>query len=92
MITGELKNKIDSPDIVGRARTRAAEKDRPCTEKPFCVPRAEIVENGYDLFINKDKKVEYTPVEYPPTSEIMAELRTQERQIDAEMSKLERML
>ena len=82
----------DIPDIIARFRARAAEKDRPRTEKSFCVPRAEIVENGYDLSINKYKKIEYTPVEYPPTSEIMAELRALERQIGEEMSRLEELL
>ncbi len=82
----------DIPDIIAHFQARAAEKDRPRTEKSFCVPQAEIVENGYDLSINKYKKVEYTPVEYPPTSEILAELRALERQIGEEMSKLEELL
>ena len=56
------------------------------------MPKAEIVENGYDLSINKYKKTEYKPVEYPPTSEIMAELRELEREIGADMSKLEELL
>ena len=71
---------------------RSAEKDRQRTEKSFFVPKAEIVENGYDLSINKYKKTEYKPVEYPPTSEIMAQLRKLEQEIGAEMSKLEELL
>lgn len=55
---------------------RKTKKTGPRTEKSFLVPKAEIVENGYDLSINKYKKTEYKPVEYPPTSEIMAELRS----------------
>ena len=39
------------------------------------------MENGYDLSINKYKKTEYKPVEYPPTSEIMDELDKLEWQI-----------
>ena len=34
----------------------------------------------------------YKPVEYPPTSEIMAELRRLEKEIGEEMSKLEELL
>ena len=56
------------------------------------MPKAEIVENGYDLSINKYKKTEYKPVEYPPTSEILAQLRELEVEIDEEMSKLEELL
>ena len=82
----------DIPDIVARFHDPEEEKDRPRTEKSFLVPKAEIVENGYDLSINKYKKTEYKPVEYPPTSEIMAELRELEMQIGEEMSKLEELL
>lgn len=82
----------DIPDIIARFRNLDAEKDRQRTEKSFFVPKAEIVENGYDLSINKYKKTEYTPVQYPPTSEIMAELRKLEREIDAAMDELEGML
>ena len=82
----------DIPDIVARFHNPEEEKDRPRTEKSFLVPKAEIVENGYDLSINKYKKTEYKPVEYPPTSEIMAELRELEMQIGEEMCRLEELL
>ena len=38
------------------------------------MPKQEIAENDYDLSVNKYKKTEYVAVEYPPTSEILAEL------------------
>ena len=82
----------DIPDIIAQFHDLDKEKDRQRTEKSFFVPRAEIVENGYDLSINKYKKTEYKPVEYPPTSEIMAELRELELEIGEEMSKLEDLL
>ena len=82
----------DIPDIVARFHNPEEEKDRPRTEKSFLVPKAEIVENGYDLSINKYKKTEYKPVEYPPTSEIMAELRELEKEISTAMDELEEML
>ena len=82
----------DIPDIIARFRNLDAEKDRQRTEKSFFVPKAEIVENGYDLSINKYKKTEYKPVEYPPTSEIMAELENLEKEIGTAMSELKAML
>ncbi len=82
----------DIPDIITRFRHLDAEADRQRTEQSFLVPRQEIVDNGYDLSINKYKKTEYKPVEYPPTSEIMAEIRALEREIGKEMSILEEML
>ena len=63
----------DIPDIVERFKNREKEMDRKRTDKSFMVPKQEIVDNEYDLSINKYKQIEYTPVEYPPTSEIMAE-------------------
>ena len=82
----------DIPDIIARFRNLEAEKDRQRTEKSFFVPKAEIVENGYDLSINKYKKTEYKPVEYPSTQEIMAELHEIEMQITAGLEELEGML
>ena len=82
----------DIPDIIARFRNLEAEKDRRRTEKSFFVPKAEIVENGYDLSINKYKKSEYIAVEYPPTSEILDELDELERQITEGLKDLRGML
>ena len=82
----------DIPDIIARFRNIEGEKDRQRTEKSFFVPKTEIAENGYDLSINKYKKTEYIPVEYPPTSEIMAQLRKLEKQIGTAMDELDKML
>ena len=82
----------DIPDIITRFRHLDAEADRQRTEQSFLVPRQEIVDNGYDLSINKYKKTEYKPVEYPPTSEIMAQIREMEMKIGEEMEALEEML
>ena len=82
----------DIPDIITRFRHLDAEVDRQRTEQSFLVPRQEIVDNGYDLSINKYKKTEYKPVEYPPTSEIMAQIRELEQEISAAMDELEEML
>lgn len=82
----------DIPDIIRRFHDRAAEKDRARTEQSFMVPKAEIAENGYDLSINKYKQVEYVPVEYPPTAEILADLHELEMQISQGLAELEGML
>lgn len=85
-------NENDIPDIVERFHHREQETERKRTEKSFMVSKQEIVDNGYDLSINKYKEVEYVPVEYPPTSEIMANIREIEREIGNEMDELERLL
>jgi type I restriction enzyme M protein len=82
----------DIPDIISRFKKTNSEKNRKRTEKSFLVPKEEIVSNDYDLSINKYKQTEYKPVEYPPTSEIMAELRNIEKEISASMDELEKLL
>lgn len=79
-------------DIVARFRTLDSEDERRRTEQSFFVPKEEIVGNDYDLSINKYKRTEYVPVEYPPISEIMEKLRELERQIAIEMDELEKLL
>ena len=82
----------DIPDIIERFNNRENEKGRERTEQSFFVPKQEIVDNDYDLSINKYKKIEYVPIEYPPTSEIMAEIRSLEKDIAKEMDELEKLL
>ena len=82
----------DIPDIISRFRNLEAEKDRERTEQSFFVPKQEIVDNDYDLSINKYKKTEYVAVEYPPTEEILAELDSLNEQVAAEMAELKAML
>lgn len=48
------------------------------------VDKQEIVDNDYDLSINKYKKVEYVAVEYPPTEEILDEIDKLNAQIAKE--------
>lgn len=85
-------NDNDIPDIIARFHNLAGETDRARTEKSFFVDVGEIVENGYDLSINKYKKIEYVPVEYPPTEQIMAELHELEMEITKGLTELEEML
>lgn len=68
------------------------EEGRARTEQSFFVPKQEIADNGYDLSINKYKKVEYVPVEYPSTAEIMADLHELEMEITAGLAELEELL
>ncbi len=82
----------DIPDMIERFQNLDQETKRKRTEKSFMVPKKDIVENGYDLSINKYKEIEYVPVEYPPTSEIMANIRKIEQEIGREMDELEKLL
>ena len=62
------------------------------TQQSFFVPKDEIIANDYDLSINKYKKVEYKPVEYPPTSEILGKIKALEAEIQTGLAELEAML
>ena len=82
----------DIPDIIERFRNLDKEVDRKRTDKSFMVPKQDIVEKDYDLSINKYKEIEYVPVEYPSTSEIIANIREIEMEIGKEMDELEKLL
>lgn len=82
----------DIPDIVSRFHHLEGEEDRQRTDQSFFVPKHEIVDNDYDLSINKYKKVEYKAVEYPPTGEILAEINKLEKQIQQSLNELGVML
>jgi type I restriction enzyme M protein len=82
----------DIPDIVKRFHNRKDEVDRERTEKSFLVSKQEIVDNDYDLSVNKYKEVEYEKIEYPPTSEILDELEEIQKDITESLAELRRML
>ena len=82
----------DIPDIIARFRNLAAEEGRERTEQSFFVNKQEIVDNDYDLSINKYKKTEYIAVEYPPTSEILDELDRLNEEIAQATKELREML
>lgn len=82
----------DIPDIIERFHHLEGEQERKKTEQSFFVTKEEIAANGYDLSINKYKEVEYVPVEYPSTQELMADLHEIEMEITAELAELEGML
>ena len=85
-------NENDIPDIIERFHNRDRETERARTEKSFFVSKQEITDNDYDLSINKYKKQEYVPVEYPPTGEILEQIFELERQIGEELRELKGML
>ena len=82
----------DIPDIIERFHNLDKEVDRERTEQSFFVDKTEIVGNDYDLSINKYKKTEHVPVEYPPTSQILAELNALENEIAQGLKELGELL
>lgn len=82
----------DISDIIERFHNRDKETDRARTEKSFFVPKQDIVDNDYDLSINKYKQIEYTPIEYPAPKEIMDKILELDAQIAKELTELKAML
>ena len=68
------------------------EESRARTEQSFLVPKSEIVENGYDLSINKYKQSAYVEEEYPHPLEIIKEINELETEITAGLAELEAVL
>ena len=62
------------------------------TEQSFCVPKADLVAQNYDLSINRHKEVVHEEIAHRAPGEILAELRRLEGEIEKGMTELEGML
>lgn len=82
----------DIPDIIARFKNVAQEETRKRTDKSFLVPVQEIIDNDYDLSINKYKQIEYVPEEYPAPQEILADINAMEKDIAQGIKELEGLL
>jgi type I restriction enzyme M protein len=83
----------DIPDVLARWKDRAgAERDRARTEQSFCVPKAEIVAQSYDLSLNRYKELVHDEVEHRPPLEIIADIEKLEGEIAAGLAELKAML
>jgi type I restriction enzyme M protein len=92
-LAGGERDKNNLPDIAARWRDRnGSERERPRTAQSFCVPKSEIAAAGYDLAINRYKEMVHETGEYRLPKEIIAELKTLEKEIVEGLAELERML
>ncbi|MGW9803003.1 type I restriction enzyme M protein [Micrococcus sp. 093350064-1] len=82
----------DLPDLVQRWQNPAGEKDRPRTAQSFLVPKADIVEQGYDLSLNRYKELEIEEVEHRDPLEILVDLEQLDAEIAAGTAELKGML
>lgn len=58
----------------------------------FCVPKADIAANDYDISINRYKEVVYDEIEHPAPSEILEELAALELDLQQGIGELKVML
>ncbi|MGH3703467.1 MAG: type I restriction-modification system subunit M [Agromyces sp.] len=78
----------DLPDVLSRWQNRDAERDRSRTAQSFLVPKEEIVENGYDLSINRYREIVHEEVVHRSPEEILDELDSLEAEITAGLKSL----
>ena len=89
------RNEIEGsniPDIIERFHNLANEVTRTRKDQSFFVPVEEIRNNDYDLTINKYKEVEKEVKVYRPTSEILADLESNQNEMIEAFAELKRML
>ncbi|HCC03556.1 MAG TPA: DNA methyltransferase [Clostridiales bacterium] len=84
----------DIPDIITRFNNRNSEEEqnRARTEKSFFVSKKEIVENDYDLSINKYKEIVVEKKEYEKPEVILKRVLEMEDEIQQKLKELEEML
>ena len=81
--------KNNLPDVLERWQQRAGtEHQRLRTAQSFCVPKADIAANGYDLSLNRYKEVVHEQVEHRAPGEILKELNALEAEIARGMKSL----
>lgn len=86
-------NENDIPDIVKRFHNlEDKNEDRPKTEQSFFVDKKDIVENNYDLSINRYKEIVYEKIEYEDPKIIMERIDNLSKEIEKAMSELRVML
>jgi type I restriction enzyme M protein len=92
-LTDAEHDKNNLPDTLNRWRDRAgSERDRPRTAQSFCVDKADIVAQGYDLSLNRYKEVIHQEVEHRHPKDILADLTKLEEEIQQGIRDLEAML
>src|SRR5207244_8274329 len=92
-LTADEHAKNNLPDILNRwAQRDKAERNNPRTAQSFCVPKADIAAQGYDLSLNRYKELVHKEVMHRVPKEILASLGKMELEIQQGMNELEGML
>jgi len=93
LLTSDERAKNNLPEALARWTHRdGSELDRARTEQSFCVLKADIVAQGYDLSLNRYKEVVYEEKEERPPLAILSDLAKIEADIQHGMKELEEML
>ncbi len=85
------RDKSDLHDIIKRFKNRDPKKDTDRSGSKvnyFFIPKNEIVENSYDLSLNKYKEEVYAEVSYDEPKDILKRLNEMEKDIQKELKEL----
>ncbi len=92
-LSAEEHTKNNLPDVLARWKIRATmELKNPRTAQSFCVSKAEIETQGYDLSLNRYREVVHAEIGQIPPRQIIAELKQLEADIADGLAELERMV
>jgi type I restriction enzyme M protein len=92
-LTGDDHAKNNLPDALAHWRERHGDElQRSRADQSFCVPKADIVTNDYDLSINRYKALVHDEVEHRDPRDILKELALLEDAIRLGIAELEAML
>jgi type I restriction enzyme M protein len=92
-LTADDQAKNNLPDILARWLQRdTKEKSNERTAQSFCVPKAEIEANDYDLSLNRYKQVVHEHVEHTSPKVLIKELKQLEVEIQRRLEELEELL
>ena len=85
--------KNNLPDILAHWTQRdRAERQNPRTAQSFCVPKADIAAQGYDLSLNRYKEVVHEVVDHDSPKKILTRLAKLEDEIAKGRKELEGLL
>lgn len=88
----KLEGYGDLQDIVTQYKNRNNQAENNRQEKFFFISRQEIVDNGYDLSLNKYKEEVYEEIKYDEPSVIIARLEGLEKEIQTGLKELRKAL
>jgi len=92
-LTADQHAKNNLPDILARWQQRdGPERKRPRTAQSFCVPKADLVGQGYDLSNNRYRELVHADTAHRPPKQILADLAKREAEIQRGMKQLAGML
>lgn len=92
-LTGDEHAKNNLPDALARWSQRTtSERDMARTEQSFCVSKADIAAQAYDLSLNRYREVMHDEVEHRAPLDIIADLEQLEAEIQQGLADLKAML